>query len=217
MGTNMSDTNPCDAISNDLAQLALGTLSGRERADVLDHLERCPECAADLESLSVAADALLLLAPEATPPVGFDRRVVASMTQGRERRHSISQRIVALAAVALVALGIGVGALVTRSPGHDPSFASALLSSPSGAKGDVMLSRGPGTWMFVTLDDVKASGPITCAVTLRSGKRETVGHFPISSGYGAWAVWLPMPATEVKSVTVMDTAGVTLAEAPINV
>src|ERR1700735_5173676 len=114
MGTDMSSSGACEAFADDLAQLALGTLSGRERADVIDHLEGCAECSAELETLSVAADTLLLLAPEATPPIGFDSRVVAAMSERRERRRPIPQRILAVAAVALIALGVGIGALLAR-------------------------------------------------------------------------------------------------------
>src|ERR1700678_3816278 len=114
MGNDMSDANACNQFADDLAQLALGALSGRERADVIDHLESCPECAAELEGLSVAADTLLLLAPQATPPAGFANRVAAAMTQGRERHRPLSRRLVALAAAALIALGVGIGAIVTR-------------------------------------------------------------------------------------------------------
>ena len=42
----------------------------------------------------------------------------------------------------------------------------------------------------MTLDDVPAHGTVVCTVTLADGKRVTVGHFGIRSGYGAWAVWL---------------------------
>jgi hypothetical protein len=215
----MSTTSPrpvdCGRYADDLALLALGTLAGRPRAEILDHIERCAECAAELEGLSAGADALLLLAPEATPPAGFDRRTIASMTGGGERRRSIPTRLAALAAAALFALGvgIGIGAIVTRAPTHDPSFASAPLTSPSGASGTVVLSLGGRAWMFMTLDDVQANGPIACTVTLKNGVRETVGHFRMESGYGAWAVWLSVPASAVSHVAIVDGAGVTLASA----
>ena len=65
----------CAAVSGDLAELALGTLTGRERVAALAHLENCARCSAEVEALSVAADQLLLLAPAAEPPVGFEAGV----------------------------------------------------------------------------------------------------------------------------------------------
>jgi hypothetical protein len=80
------------AICDDsMAELALGILSGRERAAALVHLERCTTCQAETASLSVVADALLLAGPLADPPVGFDLRLVerigaAAVRSPRTRR-----------------------------------------------------------------------------------------------------------------------------------
>ena len=60
-------------VQDDLAALAIGALNGRDRSVVLGHLEGCARCAAELEELSAAVDALLTLIPEATPPEGFGR------------------------------------------------------------------------------------------------------------------------------------------------
>jgi hypothetical protein len=217
MSTTPSRPVACDRFADDLALLALGTLAGRERAEILDHVEQCAECAAELEGLSATADALLLLAPEATPPAGFDRRVTALMTGSGERRRVLPRRVSALAAAVLVALGVGIGTIVIRSPTREPSYASAALTSPGGANGTVMLSFGNRAWMFMTLADIHANGPIACTVTLKNGVRETVGHFRVKSGYGAWAVWLSVPASEVSHVAIVDSAGVTLASARIAV
>lgn len=217
MGTYLNDPDTCVPFRDDLAEFALGTLSGRARADVIDHLERCAECAAELESLSAAADALLLVAPEATPPAGFDEHALVGMTGRRDRHRSSSARVLALAAGVLIALGVGIGAIVTRQAGHDPSFTSAALVSSTGTKGQVFLSWGRDAWMFMTLDNVNAAGPIACTVTLRNGARETVGHFVVRSGYGAWAVALKVPASALRSVAVVDQAGVTIASASISI
>jgi hypothetical protein len=211
-----ANSDPCETFRDDLALLALGTLSGRDRADVIDHVEGCPECAAELEGLSVAADALLLLAPEATPPLGFDQRTVVAMDQGRNRRWSQPRRIAAVAAlVAAVGLGVGLGTLVSR-PSGNTGLASAALTSPSGAHGSVVMSWGSSPWMLMTLDDVAATGRITCTITLDNGTREDVGHFRVDGGYGAWAVRLPAPSADVASVEVEDSAGVVLASAPLH-
>ena len=49
---------PCDEYSDNLAELALGILTGRERAATLAHVDSCPRCADELEQLSHAADAV---------------------------------------------------------------------------------------------------------------------------------------------------------------
>ena len=49
----------CVALQNELSELALGVLTGRDRARVLAHVESCQGCAEELEHLSRAADAVV--------------------------------------------------------------------------------------------------------------------------------------------------------------
>ena len=65
----------CARIDPDLAELALGALTGKERVTALAHLEDCSRCSAEVDELAAAADQLLHLAPAAEPPVGFEARV----------------------------------------------------------------------------------------------------------------------------------------------
>ena len=61
------------------AELALGLLTGPERATGLSHLVDCPSCREQVDELARVADRLLLLAPEAEPPAGFESRVLAAV------------------------------------------------------------------------------------------------------------------------------------------
>ena len=69
----------CEAYGNELAELALGVLTGRERARVLSHVESCPRCADELELLSRTADTVVQAAPEMEPPLGFEVRLFERM------------------------------------------------------------------------------------------------------------------------------------------
>src|SRR5450631_616148 len=69
----------CDAYADDLAELALGALTGRARAQALSHVETCPRCADDLEQLSRVADTVVQVAPEMEPPLGFEVRLFERM------------------------------------------------------------------------------------------------------------------------------------------
>jgi hypothetical protein len=100
-------------------------------------------------------------------------------------------------------------------PTSPEGVTEATLTSTVGAHGTVELSWGADAWMFMTLSDITASGPVTCTVTLDNGHRETVGHFRVHAGYGAWAVWLRAPVSAIRSVAVLDRAGVTLASATV--
>nr|MDQ3641745.1 hypothetical protein [Actinomycetota bacterium] len=82
----------CAQLEDVAAELALGTVAGAERAAALDHLAGCASCRNLVDQLARAADSLLLLAPEAEPPPGFESRVlsriapVARPRRGRRRR-----------------------------------------------------------------------------------------------------------------------------------
>ncbi|MFI1655175.1 anti-sigma factor family protein [Streptomyces sp. NPDC020472] len=69
----------CERLREEGAELALGILPARERAEAVTHLDRCPDCRAYVERLTVVGDGLLGLLPGAEPPAGFESRVVRGM------------------------------------------------------------------------------------------------------------------------------------------
>jgi hypothetical protein len=70
------------------AEVALEILSGAERADALGHMEHCVSCRVLVEGLAQTGDSLLLLAPEAEPPMGFESRVAAHVAQDAQRHQA---------------------------------------------------------------------------------------------------------------------------------
>ncbi len=108
-----------------MAELALGVLTGRERSQVLAHVESCPRCAEDLEILSRTADTVLQAAPDMEPPLGFevrlfDRMGVTDAAPRRRRRLRPSRWVPAVVGVAAAALALGVGLSVTSSSTSPP-------------------------------------------------------------------------------------------------
>jgi hypothetical protein len=216
----------CRALGDDLASLALGALTGLDRARVLAHLETCPHCTAEVEELSGAADALTALIPEAPPPPGFaDRtmdliRAEGPVSRPPVSRRMVSRRVAAMAAVLiLVALGVGLG-VVVASPGTKAPTAAVRttsLHSTVGTKGTVLLvSKGGYGWLVVDLRDSPASGVVTCSISLADGTREDLGAFALTDGRGSWSVPLPVPASSVRAVSVVDGAGAMVASARVN-
>ena len=210
------DHGTCAAVAGDLAELALGTLSGRERAGVIAHLERCERCAAELDRLTGAVDAVALLAPEVDPPAGFASRTVRAMAANEGRRHVRPLAAAVAACVVALGVGVGVGALATHPGQRSTSeMIDAALVSPNGIHGQVVLSKGPTAWLLLALDDAPIRGTVTCTVTLRDGSVRSVGTFAVHPGYDAWTGWVDAPATEVKTVNVYDSSGMRLASAAI--
>src|SRR5262245_8368004 len=107
----------CAEIRPALAELAVGALSGDERAEALRHVESCPDCARELERLAELADDLLLLAPPAEPPAGFEAAALARMTPAP--RHRSRRQLLGLAAgvVAVALAGAGAGGAVVHHRG----------------------------------------------------------------------------------------------------
>ncbi len=112
--------NGCDRLADDLAELALGVLTGRERAQALSHVESCPRCAEELEQLSRVADTVVQAAPEMEPPMGFEVRLFERMgvadVRPRRRRLRPSVWVPVAAAAAAAALALGLGLSLPSSP-----------------------------------------------------------------------------------------------------
>ncbi len=77
----MSRGPACAKLREVGAELALGVLPGRERAEAVAHLDRCAECREFVEQLCLVGDRLIGLLPDTEPPLGFTSRVVRSLAQ----------------------------------------------------------------------------------------------------------------------------------------
>ncbi len=221
----------CGRYADELAELALGTATGRERAEALAHVERCPRCHAEMEQLSAAADTMLEVIPGIEPPLGFEVRLAERLRAGRPARQLAGgwwrmRRLSPVLAclVAVVALGAGVGAgwlvrgggppVVGRSAfgtGQGGRVATRSLVSGGRAIGSVTVysDRKDGdaastSWLFMSLDVGSWSGAATCEVRLADGTRVQLGTFWLDHGYGAWGVTLPAGAGSIRSASVLS-------------
>jgi hypothetical protein len=223
MSGDIEDPKNCEAFTDDLAELALGILSGRIRSEVLNHVESCLRCSSELERLSIVADTLLQLAPEIEPPLGFELRLAtrlnATATLRRPKR-SRRMTLLAVAAVIAVVFGIGFGGfLIPRSGSNDLSatanLTSANLTSDGQVLGEVLVSQGSPAWMFMTIDAGSWSGEVRCELTLSGGYVETIGVFKLSSGYGAWGAPLTSTRGQVQSARLIAPNGSIVASAQL--
>jgi hypothetical protein len=211
----------CEVLNDDLIEFALGTLSGRSRANVLQHLETCGHCNAELDSLADAADTLLWLAPEAEPSLGFETRLIERYQSSDPRRritHLRRASLLAAAAILAVVLGVGVGAVVTNHGGTNPPQATSRpltgrLMSDGQNLGEVTISSGSPSWMIMNIDTGDLSGPVWCEVTLANGRSVTVGKFTLSNGYGSWVAPLTSSTSNVRSARIVNARGTVLAQA----
>ncbi len=225
----MTDDNglhhPCDDHAEQLAELALGILTGRARAATLAHVETCARCAEELEHLARAVDAVVATAPETEPPVGFEVRLFSRMgvdAAARPRRRIGATQWALAAAAAVIALGLGLGLGLgggsgTPSPseagGHP--LASADLVESGTTVGHVFVYGGSKPWMFMNLADSAARGTVKCVVITADGRHLTVGTFVASHGYGAWGAPLHVAPNTVRTAEVLSASGTVIATAPL--
>jgi hypothetical protein len=221
MSSIPDDSTRCDAISDDLIEFALGTLSGRSRSLVLDHLETCAHCDAELESLASVADAMLWLAPEAEPSLGFESRLIERYRNSDVRRRTTRRRragVIAMAAVLAAVLGIGIDALVTTNGGTNQPSATAKpttgrLIADGHSVGQVTISSGHPSWVIMDVDAGGLSGVVWCEVTLANGRTETIGKFTLAHGYGSWIAPVTTAGSRVRSAQLVNGNGSVLARA----
>lgn len=222
----------CARTDPDLAELALGALTGKERVAALAHLEECARCSTEVDELAAAADQLLHLAPAAEPPVGFEARVFERLGLRPGplgwRSWAIWRPKLGLSiAAAAVVVAFGLGTLLgygTRGgtdhyadggAGAAPIHVAALYAGGHSI-GQVMVYAGNPTWLFMYMDDASWQGTLRCEVVLDQGPPILLGRFWLSGGKGAWAASVAQPAGRISQARVIGPAGNVLASANLS-
>jgi hypothetical protein len=207
----------CAELQDLAAELALGTVSGAERAAALDHLAGCPGCRALVDQLARAADTMLLLAPVAEPPPGFESKVLARMgvaaprAPRAHRPPRLRRALVGVAAVALVAALSAAGAAWLGDDADRPTeLRTALISDDKGVWTcrAVVYGRDP-TWLVVSLDRTDGLNASFSVEAVAAGNQVPVpvGRFTIQDGHGSMASTVELPAEDLESVRVLDGNG----------
>jgi hypothetical protein len=233
----------CAVVRESQAELALGVLEGRERAEVLAHLEHCAACRQDLAALSAVADRLVELTPSVEPPAGFETRVLARLSAAKaeepvgrrgpappaadrgltaragRRRWPLPKPARWVAAAALAAV-IGAGGWAIGHEASAPSAAQAAgheKAAPFVAGdrtvGQVVAYDGPKPWVSMSVDENLGDRTVKCQLVERNGTISTVGTFQLSDGYGYWGAAIGVPPSSIARVQLVDAAGRTVAAA----
>ncbi|WP_128983365.1 zf-HC2 domain-containing protein [Streptomyces roseicoloratus] len=220
----------CERLRERVAELALGVLPARERAEAVAHLDGCPDCRRRVRELTAVGDGLLGLLPQAEPPVGFETRVVRAVAPeppaprraGRFRGRRL--RLAAAAVAGALAFGFGGWAVGTAVQGP-PTVAErtdgnrlreAALLAGGHEVGRLWAHAGAGGgWVYMAVDlDRAADGPVRCVLVGDDGSTTPVGSFPLEGGYGYWGA--PVTGVDPGAVTgarLLAQDGTVLAEA----
>jgi hypothetical protein len=227
----------CDRFADVAAELALGVLTGRERAEAVPQLDRCDACREDVRELAFTGEELLGLLPEVTPPAGFAYRVQQELCfPGNRRRRgprarprlARSQLLVAAAAAAILAVGGGlVGwaarggagsqAAGTQAAGPGALHPATLTTAQHRVIGRVFLDDqgylGGSGWVYVSVDDGTGNGTVVCQLMGQDGRVTTIGSFGLDGGNGYWGSPESMPGTTVVGARLLAGDGQVLASA----
>jgi hypothetical protein len=200
-----------------VVDLAVGELTGRARSDALTHLLGCRTCREQVEGLTRVSEDLLLAAPEAEPPVGFESAVLEWLTpevsSGHRRFRAATVVIGAVAAILALAVAGIVGALVT-SPGSS-DLAEAAMITPSGVEvGSAWHYDNESSWVFVSVPsweigyaDPRSAPNYRLQMELDDGSTVTSAAFNLDSESGSWGTSIDVDPGQLRSVAIIDETG----------
>jgi hypothetical protein len=205
----------CADLAEVAPELALEILGGTERAAALAHLEECVACQQLVDTLAADADRLLMLAPSAEPPAGFQDRVLTSLTRAARPVAPPSRRTPR--AVAMLALAACVAALalaLSLGPSAGPTPAEAALRTPAGeVVGHVFVHREPEPALFMTLPgwsaQIERYGVPDETYALRiEGSHQAPRLVPFDVEHDtSWGATLDVDPDSITSVAVVDSQG----------
>ena len=217
----MSELNDmtCAELADVAAELALGVLTGRERAVAVAHLDRCDGCREYVRQLMATGDQLVELLPAAEPPAGFETRVLTRLglpppAQEPAREEPREDSYPQLIARRDSAAPRGPGRSGTR-PGADQP--GAPPSGPSGARrpgrmrrvlasvavGLAVIAAGLGGWSIgagTAPAATSAAVPLTSA-SLISSTHQEVGDIFLYNRAPQWVYMRVEMGTGNEAVT----------------
>lgn len=213
----------CQQCRDHAAELALGVLCGRQRAEVLAHLHRCGSCEDLVSELAGTVDRLIELVPGAEPPAGFEQRVITAVIAPSPPARG---RWMAAAAVVLSVALAAAGWMVGRATHEMPPPATdaqvgvrTVMFTPLTAEGrqvgQAYVYPGHPSWMYVLVDtdNAAASSTVDCELIHRDGSRVRLGTFSVTQGYSGWGVPAPIDPPTLAAIRLVSSDGHTLATA----
>jgi hypothetical protein len=205
----MTAFTSCADLDEVAEELALGTLHGVDRAGAIAHLNSCARCRRIVDDLTETGEALLLLAPEEEPPLGFESRVAAEIVPPQERQPHRRWRRLAIAAAVVAAAGLGVvaGNLDTTARGRSGVQVALVTADGGRATCHAVVIPGRPAQLVVTIDEAPESDPSDYFVEAQGSggtPAEAVGTLRLVNGHGALSAPLGAPGDAIRAVRVFQ-------------
>jgi hypothetical protein len=187
----------CPDVREVAPEFALGILDGEARADVLLHLDHCPTCQRFVSELSETADAVVLLAPEAEPPPGFERRALERIVETARRRRWRTAKVVAFTAAAAAILSVVAVRIVDQSREPAPTVAAAahtvaMVGADGREVGKVdVVSDGTAMALDVTVSYGLAEGEYKIVLARAGAPEQPLDTVHVVGGHAVWSGTVP--------------------------
>jgi hypothetical protein len=177
----MSEVNEmgCAEFADAAAELALGVLTGRERARALAHLDRCEACRENVRQLTVTGEELVGLLPAIEPPAGFETRVMERLGLGTSAPAPVRQLSPARRVGRKLAGWIGGG----RTDRGGVSYPRRMLAAAAVAAG--VIAAGLGGWGLHAAISSPAASPLSSAAFV-TASHQTAGKIFFYDGDHRW-------------------------------
>jgi hypothetical protein len=221
----------CAGARDLLPDLALGALSGDDRARLLDHLGTCDACATESAELTAVVDEVVgHLAPRVDPPAGFESRVLARIAAPAPAPGPATpwwkRPMTLVAAVALVLAGTATGLYATRGGPTElnseyvqslqalggKELRAGALTQHGRTWGQAFVYEGKRSWVFVSMSWDVPDGAYNVVLDRSDGPSATVGSLHLVRGEGSTGTTVGDTRT-VTAVRVVDASGHTLCQA----
>jgi len=182
----MSELNEmgCAEFADVAAELALGVLTGRERARALAHLDWCEACRENVRQLTVTGEELVGLLPAIEPPAGFETRVMERLglaspapAPAPARHLSLARRVgrklagwmgsagagrprrlLAAAAVAVAVIVAGLGGWDLHGATSTPLSSAAFVTASHQTVGKIYFYDSGSQWLYMSVNIGPGSG-----------------------------------------------------------
>lgn len=210
----------CEEIRELAPELALGIVDGEERGRALQHLADCPECRRRIEELAEVADELLLLAPHAEVPVGFEERALAPLRSEqapRRRRRWLRVLVPAAAAAAAAAITLAVVSddlrlasdyRSTLDQANGREFGAYPLRTPGDQRvGQVFAYEGSPSWLLMIVDRAHRTNLKGAELVMDDGRRIPISWFYMTREWGSCGGVVDVDMDDVSVVRLVPNQG----------
>ncbi len=214
----------CNEVRELAPDLALGTISGGERAEALLHVNGCTRCQAYVAELTEVADLIPMLAPELEPPPGFGQSTVAMMTGDRRRRRFRWAAVVAATAAAAAILSVTIvrvtDTTTTRPAALPPATAPSLrqvkmIGSGGHWAGDVYVAGDRAATLRIDVSYAVPNGAYAIEFRKGGGAPTSLGLVTVTDGQGHWSGQVKLPANGGATVALVDSLGKQVCSASV--